>query len=50
MFKGQKTYITGALTILGAIAGVLTGDMAIVDAVQLGVTALLGMTIRNGIR
>lgn len=50
MLRGYKTYITGTLAIIGAIAGVLVGDMSVADAVQLGVTSILGMTIRNGIK
>jgi hypothetical protein len=49
MLKGYKTYITGALAIAGAAAGYLVGDMALADAVQLGITALLGMFIRAGV-
>lgn len=48
MLKGYKTYITAALAVLGAAAGYLTGDMALNDAIQLGVTALLAAFIRNG--
>lgn len=48
--KGKKTYVVAAVTIIGAIGSVLTGDLAIADAVQLAVTALLGATIRNGIK
>lgn len=48
--SGKKTYVTGAMAFLGAIAGVLTGDLAISEGIQLAVTAVLGMTIRNGIR
>jgi uncharacterized membrane protein AbrB (regulator of aidB expression) len=47
--KGYKTYITGALTIAGAVTGYLTGDVALADGLQLVVTALLGMFIRDGI-
>lgn len=49
MLKGYKTYITGGLAVLGAVAGYLTGDLALADAVQIGVTAVLGMTVRNAI-
>lgn len=50
MFKGYKTYITGALGILGAIAAYLVGDVSLADAGQLLLTAVLGMTIRSGIK
>jgi hypothetical protein len=49
MLKGYKTYITGGLAVLGAVAGYLTGDLVLADAVQIGVTAVLGMTVRNAI-
>jgi len=50
LLSGKKTYVTGIMTILGAVAGVLTGTLGIPDAVQLGVTALLGIFVRNGIK
>lgn len=50
LLQGKKTYITGIMTVLGAVAGVLTGDVVIADAVQLTVTAILGMTIRHGVK
>ena len=50
LLKGKKTYVTGIMTVLGAIAGVLTGTLGIPEAIQLGVTAILGMTIRHGIK
>ena len=49
MFAGYKTYITGGLALLGAIAGYLTGDLTLAAAAQLAVTAILGMTVRHGI-
>lgn len=49
MLSGYKTYITAAVAVIGAVAAYLVGDMALSDAVQLVVTAVLGATIRNGI-
>jgi len=49
MLGGYKTYITGGLAVLGAIAGYLTGDMSLTDATQLAVTALLGIFVRAGV-
>lgn len=46
--KGRKTYIVGALGVLGAIVGFLVGDMSAPQAAQLAITSLLGMTLRNG--
>lgn len=49
MLKGKKTYITGVLTIVGAAASYLVGDISLLDAIQLMVPAVLGMTVRNAI-
>lgn len=49
MFKGQKTYIMAVVAVIGAVAGYLVGDLSLVDAAQLVVTAVLGATIRHGI-
>ena len=35
MFSGYKTYIAGALTILGALGGFLTGNLAAGQAINL---------------
>lgn len=49
MFKGYKTYIVAAVAVIGAVAGFLVGDLAMADAIQLVVTAVLGATIRSGV-
>ena len=49
MLKGYKTYITAALAIIGAIAGWLTADVSLTDAVQIIVPAAVGMFVRVGI-
>lgn len=49
MLKGYKTYILGGLSVLGAVAGFLVGDLPLADAIQTGVTAVLAMTVRSGI-
>ena len=49
ILKGKKTYITGTLAVLGAIGAYLAGDVQIAEAAQLCLTAVLGMTIRDGI-
>lgn len=46
---GKKTYITAALGVAGAVAAYLTGDASLPDAFQIGLTAVLGATIRSGI-
>jgi hypothetical protein len=47
--SGKKTYIVGTLALLGAVASYLVGDAALEEAIQLGLTAVLGMTVRHGI-
>lgn len=47
---GKKTYVTAALTIIGGIAGYLTGDIALGDALQLISTAFMAGFIRSGVK
>lgn len=47
--KGKKTYVVGGLSILGAAASFLVGDATALQAAQLAITAILGMTVRNAI-
>lgn len=49
MLKGKKTYVLGFVTLLSAAASYAVGDITLVEAVQLAVTAALGMTVRNAI-
>ena len=49
MLNGYKTYILGAVTIVGAIAAYLVGDASLSETVNLVVTAGMGIFIRNGI-
>ena len=49
MLKGYKTYIVAAVAVIGAIASYLVGDLAMADAAQLALTAVLGATVRNAI-
>lgn len=49
MFKGKKTYIVAAVTVIGAVASYLVGDASLTDALQLIVPAVLGATIRHGV-
>lgn len=49
MLKGYRTYIIGGLAIIGAVAGYLVGDTTLPEAIQLAVTAALGMTVRAGV-
>ena len=48
--RGKKTYVVAAMSILGAGASNATGDATTMQAVQLAVTALLGATLRSGMR
>lgn len=50
VLKGKKTYVTAAVTIFGAAASYLTGDMIAMDAIQLCITAVFASTVRNGIK
>jgi hypothetical protein len=49
MLKGYKTYIVAGVAVISAVASYLVGDLALADAAQLVLTAILGMTLRNGI-
>jgi type IV secretory pathway VirB2 component (pilin) len=48
--RGKKTYIVSFLAIVYAAAGLWDGSMGHDEAVTLIVDALLGMTIRGGIK
>lgn len=50
ILAGKKTYIVSVTAIITAITTYLTGDASLADSLQLVVTALLGATIRNGIK
>jgi len=47
--QGKKTYITGAAAVATAIAGVASGQISAPEAIQMGITGLLGIFLRNGI-
>ncbi len=47
--KGYKTYVAAALAIAGAASGAADGDITWIQAIQLIVPAVLGMTLRHGI-
>lgn len=49
MLKGYRTYILGAVTIIGSVAGYLVGDVSLTETINLIVTAGMGMFIRSGI-
>jgi hypothetical protein len=49
MLKGKKTYIAAGLAVITALAGYLAGDLNLADAIQLGITGVIGATLRNGL-
>lgn len=49
MFKGYRTYILGAVTIIGSVAAYLVGDASLSETINLVVTAGMGMFIRSGV-
>ena len=49
MFSGYKTYIVGILAVLGSVGAYLYGELTIAQASQDILTAVLAMTVRNGI-
>ena len=50
MLSGYKTYIVAAVAIVTAVGAWLTGDATMAETIQLAITAILGATIRNGIK
>ena len=50
MFSGYKTYITAGVAVIVAVAAYLTGEADIATTAQACLTAVLGATIRNGIK
>lgn len=46
--SGKKTYIAAAISILGAVAGYLTGDVTAIQAFQLISSSILASGIRHG--
>lgn len=46
---GYKTYITGAASIIGAVALYANGTDTASQAIQLVITALLAMFVRSGV-
>ena len=49
LLKGYKTYVTAALTVVGAVGAYLVGDATGEVTAQLVITALLAAFVRNGI-
>ncbi len=49
MLKGYRTYILGAVTILGAVAAYLVGDVGLTETVNLVIGSAMAMFIRSGV-
>lgn len=49
MLKGYRTYILGAVTIIGSVAAYLVGDASLSETINLVVTAGMGIFIRSGV-
>lgn len=49
MLAGYKTYILAGVTVIGAAAGYLVGDLTLIAALNLAIPALTGAFVRNGI-
>jgi hypothetical protein len=49
MLKGYRTYILGAVTVIGAVAAYLVGDVGLTETVNLVIGAAMAMFIRSGV-
>jgi len=49
MLAGYKTYITGTLAVLTAIGAYLSGDISLIDAINVIIPAVMGITVRSAI-
>ena len=47
-FKGKKTYATAIAAILSAAITFFMGESTVMEALQLGITGVLGVTLRSG--
>jgi hypothetical protein len=47
--QGKKTYLTGAVAILSTLIALGDGKVDLVQAAQVIVPAIMGMTIRHGV-
>jgi hypothetical protein len=45
----QKTTWTGIIAVIGAIGGFLSGEIILTDAIQIALTGLIGIFLRQGI-
>ena len=49
MLSGYKTYILAGVTVIGATASFLVGDISLIQALNLAIPAVTGAFVRNGI-
>ena len=49
LLEGKKTYLTAISAIIGALIGFANGTIDAGVAIQIIITAILGMTLRAGI-
>lgn len=47
---GKKTYVTAIVAILGAVGAYLTGDLSLIEMIQVAVPAVMAACVRNGIK
>lgn len=50
VLKGRKTYLAAGLGVIGFVGAYLAGDIGLADALQGVLTAILGATIRHGVK
>ena len=50
ILKGKKTYVAAALTVIGAFASYVLGELNVFQVAQLVVPAVLSAALRNGMR
>ena len=46
----SKTFWTGVTGVIGALAGYLTGELVIGAAINVGITSVLAIFVRHGIK
>ncbi|MCK9370061.1 hypothetical protein M0R04_09175 [Candidatus Dojkabacteria bacterium] len=49
-FKGNKTYVTLSLTILGTIAAYFMGEVSLINAIYAVIASLSGIFLRSGMK
>jgi len=49
MLSGYKTYILAGVTVIGAAASFLVGDITLIQALNLAIPAVSGAFVRNGL-